>query len=45
LVGVRGAGERQAQGLAGIGEPAVVPDADVQGLRFGLEDALDTAVV
>ncbi|MFF4519800.1 hypothetical protein [Streptomyces mirabilis] len=45
LVGVRGAGEFQAQRLARIGEPAVVSDAEVQGLRLCLEDALDTPVV
>ncbi|MFJ9613461.1 hypothetical protein [Streptomyces noursei] len=45
LVGVRGAGEFQAQGLARIREPAVVTDAEVQGLRLRLEDTLDAPVV
>lgn len=45
LGGVRGAGGFQAQRLARIGEPAVVADTEVQGLRHRLEDALDAPVV
>jgi hypothetical protein len=45
LGGVRGAGDFQAQSLARIGEPAVVADTEVQGLRLRLEDALDAPVV
>lgn len=45
FVGIRGAGELQAQCLARVGEPAVVANAEVQGLRLCLEDALDAPVV
>ncbi|RCG15398.1 hypothetical protein DQ392_24820 [Streptomyces reniochalinae] len=45
FVGVRGAGEFQAQSLARIKEPAGVADTEAQGLRLRFKDTLDAPVV
>src|SRR2546430_9048022 len=45
LIGVGGAGDLEAECLGGIGEPAVVTDADVQRAGLGLQDTFDPSVV
>ena len=42
---VGGAGQLEAQGFPRVGEPAVVGDADVEGLGLGSQEALDSPVV